>query len=115
MKSKIPIQTKISRKELEELRSYCDGLAQEGFTKNSERAMRRWFKLLAVALNDRFGFGKDRLFRLFGDLTELIRIHDEEDVEFWTHTDRRCEQIGVLNVIEGNLTQKDESDNIEQR
>jgi hypothetical protein len=92
----------LNKKQFAELKAKCDEYASERVKKDQERAMRQWFKLLAVALNESFGFGEKRTKKLMLEIVELIRIHDDEDIEFWTHIDRRCQQIGVLEILEGN-------------
>lgn len=106
MKAHRPIEGIVNKKQLAELQAKMNDYAAEQFEKQSENAMRRWFKLLAVALNEEFGFGASRLVKLFSEVTKLIVIHDEKDIEFWTHTDIRCNQIGVLEIIDGKKIDK---------
>ena len=55
---------------------------------------RRMFKLFCFCLNDEYGFGKERLSRLITKVSELSARH-ETDEAFWTHVDKRIEQIGI--------------------
>lgn len=56
--------------------------------------LRRYMKLICIALNEQFGFGQKRLEAL---MAEIIRMSDisETDEEFWTHVDRRIRQLGL--------------------
>lgn len=49
---------------------------------------RRFFKLSAVALNDRFGFGAMRIERFFNEIEQLI-LSAQEDEIFWEHIDKQ--------------------------
>jgi hypothetical protein len=57
-----------------------------------EAVCRRIFKLMAVSLNDLYGFGKWRTSRLMADITAKV---EDDDPVFWTHIDRRVHQIGL--------------------
>lgn len=94
MKSRLPINAILTPKQLEEVKAFAHEIAQEEFERLNKQATRRIFQLLAVSLNEMFGFGKDRITRLFGQLDGLMGIH-QKDTEFWEHITRRCRQIGV--------------------
>ena len=98
---KAHISTDLNLKQYAELKAKCAEYAAEVVRKDQERAMRQWFKLLAVGLSEAFGFGEQRIKKLMLEIVNLIRIHDEEDVEFWEHVNRRCKQLGVYEIIEG--------------
>ena len=64
------------------------------YDKQGQDLSRRHIKLMCVALNEQFGFGKERLLKLvqaYGDLSE----ERKEDEVFWSHIDRCLEQIGL--------------------
>lgn len=94
MKSRLPINAILTPKQLEEVKAFAHSIAQEEFEKKNREATRRIFQLLAVSLNEMFGFGQSRITRLFGQLDGLMGIH-KTDTEFWEHITRRCRQIGV--------------------
>ena len=56
--------------------------------------MRRFFKLMCVSLNEDFGFGEKRLMRLITRISKVSAEHANDEV-FWTHVDRRIEQLGL--------------------
>lgn len=101
MKSHVPIAYRVGSKAYTEITERANEIGQERFRKVSEAAMRKWFMLLAVSLNEMFGFGQKRLVKLFLEIANLIRIHDDEDIEFWTHVERRCAQLKVLKYLNG--------------
>ena len=64
------------------------------YDRQGQELSRRHMKLVCVALNEHFGFGKERLMKLiqaYGDLGE----ERKEDEVFWSHIDRYIEQIGL--------------------
>lgn len=86
MKARMKLNNKIQKKIKEEVRAEYDRQGQD--------LTRRHIKLMCVALNEHFGFGKNRLMKLiqaYGDLGE----ERKEDEVFWSHIDRYLEQIGL--------------------
>lgn len=86
MKARMKLNNKIQKKIKEEVRAEYDRQGQD--------LTRRHIKLMCVALNEHFGFGKNRLMKLiqaYGDLGE----ERKEDEVFWSHIDRYIEQIGL--------------------
>ena len=86
MKARMKLNNKIQKKIKEEVRTEYDRQGQD--------LARRHIKLMCVALNEHFGFGKNRLMKLiqaYGDLGE----ERKEDEVFWSHIDRYLEQIGL--------------------
>ena len=94
MKARFPIDAILTRKQLGEVRAYALETAQEEFARKNKEATRRVFQLLAIALNERYGFGRDRLTRLFADLDRVMGER-ATDPEFWEHVKLRNRQIGV--------------------
>ena len=86
MKARMKLNNKIQKKIKEEVRTEYDRQGQD--------LARRHIKLMCVALNEHFGFGKNRLMKLiqaYGDLGE----ERKEDEIFWYHIDRYLERIGL--------------------
>ena len=86
MKARMKLNNKIQKKIKEEVRAEYDRQGQD--------LTRRHIKFMCVALNEHFGFGKNRLMKLiqaYGDLGE----ERKEDEVFWSHIDRYIEQIGL--------------------
>lgn len=64
------------------------------YDRQGQELSRRHIKLICVALNEHFGFGKDRLLKLvqaYGDLG----AERKDDEIFWSHIDRYLERIGL--------------------
>lgn len=76
------------------LREKVNEIAEDTVQKKETRSVRRWMKLLLLALNQEFGFGAARLNRM---LSAINRITEEErkDPVFWTHADMRLKQLGL--------------------
>lgn len=86
MKARTKLNNKIQKQIKEEVKAEYDKQGQE--------LSRRHIKLICVALNEHFGFGKDRLLKLvqaYGDLG----AERKDDEIFWYHIDRHLEQIGL--------------------
>ena len=62
--------------------------------KQYQKVMRRFFKLMCVSLNEDFGFGKVRLMRLISRISRVAAEHANDEI-YWTHVDRRIEQLGL--------------------
>lgn len=61
----------------------------------NEEFTRRTMKTFCVALNQEFGFGKDRLMRLISKVLEIGKEREQDEV-FWAHIDRYViEHIGL--------------------
>lgn len=60
-----------------------------------DNVTRRIFKVLCVALHQEFGFGKGRLAKTIGTMTELLEQSRDDEV-FWEHIDR--EVIDYLGI-----------------
>lgn len=66
----------------------------EWLKKNEEGLSRRVLKLICVALNDEYGFGKDRLAKLIATVDNIAKEWNENQI-FWVDIDRRIKQIGL--------------------
>lgn len=83
MKARIPNAAKLTKKQLQAVRSYSSQVVRE----DQERLMRRYFKLMCYALNRDFGFGSKRCFALICSIEKLAAEHDRDEI-FWEHLDR---------------------------
>ena len=86
MKARTKLNNKIQKQIKEEVKAEYDRQGQD--------LSRRHIKLICVALNENFGFGKERLLKLvqaYGDLG----AERKDDEIFWYHIDRKLEQIGL--------------------
>ena len=72
------------------LQNFCD----EQFHKNAEEHTRRILNIACIALNESFGFGAERCSKFLDRVTEISNKHIDDEI-FWTHADKRIEQIGV--------------------
>ena len=72
------------------LQNFCD----EQFHKNAEEHTRRILKIACIALNESFGFGAEHCSKFLDRVTEISNKHIDDEI-FWTHADKRIEQIGV--------------------
>lgn len=66
--------------------------ANELVERQQLESMRRFFKLMCIALNEEFGFGARRLARLIVAFNELLD-KSKKDTIFWYHVDGRLKQM----------------------
>ena len=95
MNARIKASSIASKKEKE--RAY--ELVREEWERQGNAFSRRMFKLFCYSLNERYGFGRQRLSEVIGDVEKLSDKH-RNDEAFWMHLDRRMEQIGIPFVKE---------------
>lgn len=81
---------KVSKNFRKEIRANVE----EHFKAQSQDMTRRHFKLFCVALNQEFGFGKDRLMKLISKVEEISTEREQDEV-FWSHVDNYCKHIGL--------------------
>lgn len=86
MKARVSIDKKTRQRINDEVKAEFDRQGQE--------LSRRHIKLMCVALNEHFGFGKDRLLRLVEAYGKLGEERKNDEV-FWSHIDRYLERIGL--------------------
>lgn len=92
MKARVPYFTNKQMKVAEQqLRMEYAKVAQ----KERDNVTRRIFKVLCVALHEEFGFGKGRLARTIGIMTDMLEQSHNDEV-FWEHVDR--EVIDYLDI-----------------
>ena len=80
-----------SKKEKERLR----GEVGKELRKQSGDLTRRLFKLFCLALNQEYGFGRQRLLKATQTVNDLA-LNRETDEVFWKHVDDRMEQLGLM-------------------
>ena len=90
MKSRISFQSKFSRKQQEASRE----LVKEQFRSEAEGHTRRLLKIVCIALNESEGFGKKRLGRFMDMVTKISDEHLTDEI-YWTHADKRLQQMGI--------------------
>ena len=86
MKARIPPRQQISNQSLKAVDTYIQ--------EESHNMSRRLFKLVAVALNELYGFGAKRNLELSQRVGNLIIEHQDDEI-FWQHVDQRCDQMGL--------------------
>ena len=90
MKARISLPGKVSKKQQE----VAKRLVREQFRSEAEGHTRRLLKIVCIALNETEGFGKQRLGRFLDAVTQISDEHMYDEV-FWTHADKRIEQMGI--------------------
>ncbi len=90
MNARIKASAVASNREKERARE----LVAEEMRRQGGAYSRRMFKLFCYSLNNRYGFGKQRLSEVIGDV-ENMSVQHKKDEAFWQHLDKRMEQIGM--------------------
>lgn len=67
--------------------------ADEYVRENLADIIRRIFKILAIVLNEQYGFGKVRIGRVLAAVNEAAADQQRDEV-FWSHVDARVKQLG---------------------
>lgn len=87
MKARLPINSKLKQQVRREV-------AKE-YERQGQEATRRIFKLFCIALNEKYGFGKNRLLSTLQEV-ERLSVESQQDEVFWTHVDKVViDQLGV--------------------
>lgn len=87
MKARLPISNKMKSQVRQEV-------AKE-YERQGQDATRRIFKLFCIALNEKYGFGKQRLLSILQEV-ECLSVESQQDEVFWTHIDRVViDQMGI--------------------
>ena len=79
MNCHIPTKNAVSNEEARALNKYLDGQRID--------TMRRFFKIMCVALNNEFGFGHDRLMELIVAISNISAEADKDEI-YWHHVDK---------------------------
>lgn len=85
MKAHIPPKYRCTKKQKIAAQEYADNAQKDN--------IRRVFKLIAIALNETYGFGKLRTGKVLAEIDNMAK-EKEHDPVFWAHVDRRVKQIG---------------------
>ena len=95
MKVRISEFDKLNKKQREAIDEYIKTRGIEVYQNEAEGDFRRYYKLLAVALNEKFGFGKKRIQEVFEAISEVGKQREHDEV-FWAHVDKVViDQIGI--------------------
>ena len=95
MKVRLSVWDSLTKKQKEEIDKYIKTRGVEVCQEEAEGNFRRYYKLLAVSLNQKFGFGKKRILEVFGYISELGKERDKDPV-FWAHIDKIViDQLGI--------------------
>lgn len=84
MNARIKLKNKLTSKQKADIEAYAREMHQNEAVNNA----RRLVKIFCVALNQRFGFGHDRLAVLLGEVDNLAELQ-KEDLVFWSHVDKK--------------------------
>jgi hypothetical protein len=90
MRARLPATSKVSTKQREAIKE----LVAEELKKQREDTTRRIMKMYCATLNEQFGFGKDRLYKLVGKVLEMLQEHEDDEI-FWVKMDRKLHQVGL--------------------
>ena len=77
----------MSAKDKKEIQEYIDEKCKYYFNEENRNCMRRIYKLIAVHMNDEYGFGKKRIERLFDACGKEALEQQKNDEIFWEHVD----------------------------
>lgn len=95
MKVRVSAWDSLTKKQREEIDKYIKTRGVEVYQEEAEGNFRRYYKLLAVSLNKKFGFGKKRILEVFEDISELSKERGNDPV-FWAHIDTIViDQLGI--------------------
>ena len=90
MKARLSLSGKVSNSQMKVLREFCD----QRFRDDAQDHTRRLLKIACIALNERYGFGVERCGGFLEAVTKISEEHMTDEV-FWTHADKRLEQMGL--------------------
>lgn len=90
MKARIKLNNQLTNKQRAEMREYIREVTQQDTKDN----IRRFMKIVCVALHEKFGFGHDRLAVVMGEIDSLAE-EQKDDPVFWSHIDRVMHQLDL--------------------
>lgn len=90
MKARLSLSGKVSNSQMKALREFCD----QRFREDAQGHTRRLLKIACISLNEQFGFGVERCGKFLEEVTKISEEHITDEV-FWTHADKRLEQMGL--------------------
>lgn len=85
---------KVRRKLDNKIQQQIKAEVKSEYDRKGQDLTRRHIKLMCIALNEHFGFGKDRLLKLVEKYGELGAERKDDEI-FWTHIDRQLDKIGL--------------------
>lgn len=95
MNARIRALDQLNSKSRQELDKYIFSKAMEIYNSEAAGLMRRCFKTLAVALNEKYGFGHDRLIKLLDCSMDIAKLRNTDEI-YWKHIDDVViKQIGL--------------------
>lgn len=85
MKCRLPNKYKLTKKENQLIYKESHRVVMELMGKETERIVRKTLKMVCVALNRQYGFGKDRLNKLLATYFSLVESENEDTLPIiWT-------------------------------
>ncbi len=95
MRVRTSVWDSLTKRQKDEIDKYIKTRGLEVYQEEAEDNFRRYYKLLAVSLNQKFGFGKKRILEVFEDISELSKERNNDPV-FWAHIDKIViDQLGI--------------------
>ena len=87
MRSRVPISSRLSNKQIAAVQKISRELADEALQRGQKNLMRRWFKLMCIALHNTYGFSTGRLAVVIQEIDKLSAQAKKDEI-FWDHVDR---------------------------
>lgn len=87
MKSRVPISSQLSKKQIAAVQKISRELADEALQRGQKNLMCRWFKLMCIALHNTYGFSTGRLAIVIQEIDKLSTEAEKDEI-FWDHVDR---------------------------
>ncbi len=87
MKCNLSLNRRMSQKQKNELQKYIENEAYKYVLKENRDCIRRMYKLIAIHLNEKHGFGKKRIIDLFEACGKKALEIQKQDEVFWKHVD----------------------------
>lgn len=106
MRVRISAWDNLTGKQRKELDNYIKTKGLDVYQEEAEGNFRRYYKLLAVSLNKKFGFGKKRIIEVFDYISEISKERDNDPV-FWTHIDKIVIDQLDINLPKENYNELD--------
>lgn len=94
MKARINWIESLPKNQQRKVFAQMEDMAEKSVREQQMASVRRWHKLLLLALNQEFGFGLSRLLRATAAFDKLMD-EEQNDPEFWVHADIRLKQLGI--------------------
>lgn len=90
MRAIIPAERMVSSKQKKRIKE----LVTKEHERHKHETTRKIMKMFCVILNDKFGFGKARLYKVICEVLEMTNEHADDEI-FWARMDRKLHQIGM--------------------